>query len=81
MQNKSRFKASINGKTYTITGQHSVEHMRAVVAILNNELNEIKKVKPDLSSEDAAILLAINAMSQKVDQEKQKLAEKSPLGQ
>ncbi|MCT4487034.1 cell division protein ZapA [Levilactobacillus parabrevis] len=58
-----RFKAVIAGKTYTIVGQTSDEHMRAVTEVLNQQFTQLKQLSPNLSKEDAAILMAFNAVS------------------
>ena len=58
-----RFKAVIAGKTYTIVGQTSDEHMRAVTEVLNQQFSQLKQLSPNLSKEDAAILMAFNAIS------------------
>ncbi|MBS1005715.1 cell division protein ZapA [Levilactobacillus brevis] len=58
-----RFKAVIAGKTYTIVGQATDEHMRAVTEVLNEQLTQLKQLSPNMSKEDAAILMAFNAVS------------------
>ena len=39
---KTRYKAIIDGQTYTIIGHESKEHMVLVVRLVNEQLNEIK---------------------------------------
>ncbi|MCM6797185.1 cell division protein ZapA [Levilactobacillus brevis] len=58
-----RFKAVIAGKTYTIVGQATDEHMRAVTEVLNEQFIQLKQLSPNMSKEDAAILMAFNAVS------------------
>ena len=58
-----RFKAVIAGKTYTIVGQATDEHMRAVTEVLNVQFTQLKQLSPNMSKEDAAILMAFNAVS------------------
>ncbi|QMU07890.1 cell division protein ZapA [Levilactobacillus suantsaii] len=58
-----RFKAVIAGKPYTIVGQATDDHMRAVTTLLNEQFDQLKKVSPDISKEDAAVLMAFNAIS------------------
>ncbi|WP_125573430.1 cell division protein ZapA [Levilactobacillus huananensis] len=58
-----RFKATIAGKTYTIVGQATDEHMRAVTTVLNQQFEQLKTLSPKMSKEDAAILMAFNAVS------------------
>ena len=63
MTTKKRFKVKIGQEEYTIIGKATPKHMGAVSQLLNQQLAEIKRNMPDLSTEKAAILLAINAMS------------------
>lgn len=58
-----RFKAVIAGKTYTIVGQATDKHMRAVTEVLNEQFTQLKQLSPNMSKEDAAILMAFNAVS------------------
>ncbi|MFC6207407.1 MULTISPECIES: cell division protein ZapA [Levilactobacillus] len=58
-----RFKAVIAGKSYTIVGQATDEHMRAVTELLNDQYKQLKELSPKISKEDAAILMAFNAIS------------------
>lgn len=64
---KRRFKATINQKDYLIVGPGSDQHMATVTKLLNDQLNEIFKQNPNLSAEDAAILIAFNAISDEVN--------------
>ncbi|WP_025729496.1 cell division protein ZapA [Atopobacter phocae] len=75
MSNKQRIKATINGKDYTMISSFSQNHMQAVTAILNKELKQIKEKLPNLSTEDAAILLAINATSKQLAESLKKAPE------
>ena len=60
---KRRFKLKLGGNEYTIIGNTTPKKMDAVSRLLNEQLAEISKQMPSLSTEKAAILLAINAMS------------------
>lgn len=62
-QEKKRYKALIAGNTYTIIGYQSKEHMDIVTELANHQLREIMELSPDTNLEQAAILLAINALS------------------
>ncbi|MBD5069934.1 MAG: cell division protein ZapA [Lactobacillus sp.] len=62
-EDKRRFKVKIAGEVYTIIGKAQPEHMDAVVKIVEQQLAEIKELMPALNNEKAAILLAINAVS------------------
>lgn len=59
----------LNGKTYTLIGSSSDEHMESVSKLLNDELTKLKKQVNNISTEDAAILLAFNAISDQLDKE------------
>ena len=63
MTAKRRFKVQIANQTYTIIGKSTPEHMNAVVEIIEQQLAEIKEMMPNLDDKQAAILLAINAIS------------------
>lgn len=58
-----RFKATIAGKSYTIVGQATDDHMQAVTTLLNEQFKQLKQVSPEMSKEDAAVLMAFNAIS------------------
>lgn len=77
-EEKRRYKIKIAGKVYTIIGKAQPEHMEAVAKIVDQQLSEIKELMPSLSSEQAAILLAINAVSDQLYKQKEltKLLEK-----
>lgn len=65
-EQKRRFKAEIAGKTYTIIGPGTTAHFQATTALLNQQLAQIQKLSPELSLQDAAVLLAFNALSDQV---------------
>lgn len=60
---QNRYKAIVAGQIYTIIGQESKQHMDMVTALINEQLNEIMSLSPDITEEKASILLAINAVS------------------
>ncbi|WP_246147742.1 cell division protein ZapA [Secundilactobacillus folii] len=64
---RRRFKAVIDGKSYTIVGNRSEAHMRAVTSLMNQQLAQLKKLAPDMSKEETAILLAFNAISDQLE--------------
>lgn len=66
-----RFKVEIDGQTYTVIGKHSPEHMKAVVDTVEEQLNQIKEMMPSLSKEKAAILIALNAVSDQLEKQTQ----------
>jgi len=60
---QNRYKAIVAGQTYTIIGEESKQHMDMVTALVNEQLNEITSLLPEITQEKAAMLLAINAVS------------------
>lgn len=70
---QNRYKATVDGQDYTIIGQESKQHMDMVTALVNEQLNEIKQLSPGISTEKAAILLAINAMSDQLVKQEENL--------
>ena len=65
-EEKRRFKAVIGDKTYTIIGPGSEQHFLTVTKLLNERLDQVKKLAPDLTAEEQAILVAFNAVSDQV---------------
>ncbi len=63
---KHRYKAKIGDRTFTIIGNQDDIHMSIVEELLNEQLELIKEKSPDIDDESAAILLAVNAVSQQV---------------
>ncbi|WP_054675733.1 cell division protein ZapA [Lacticaseibacillus sharpeae] len=70
-EDKRRYKANIAGRNYTLIGPGSTAHFDAVTQILNDQLAQIHRLQPKLSREDAAVLLAFNALSQQVSAQTQ----------
>ena len=62
-QPKSRVKAVISGKSYTIIGKKSQQEMQSIVRVLQEQLDQITRVSDKLSNEEVALLAAINAIS------------------
>lgn len=69
LEDKRRFKALINGKEYTIVGHKSAQHLNAVVDLLNNQLDQLGEIDPNLSVADRSILIAVNAISDQLAKE------------
>ena len=57
-EEKRRFKAVI--------GPGSEQHFLTVTKLLNERLDQVKKLAPDLTAEEQAILVAFNAVSDQV---------------
>ncbi|MFV0557940.1 MAG: cell division protein ZapA [Enterococcus sp.] len=60
---KKRYKAVIDNQSYTIIGRENSTHMDVVTKLVNEQLNEIKKLSSQIDNEQAAILLSVNAIS------------------
>ncbi|KRL05000.1 cell division protein ZapA [Liquorilactobacillus oeni] len=65
-EGKRRFKAHIAGEDYIIIGDSSTQHMEIVVKLVEQQFKEINQLMPGLSKERAAVLLAINAVSDQI---------------
>ena len=65
-EEKRRFKAVIGDKAYTIIGPGSEQHFLTVTKLSNERLDQVKKLAPDLTAEEQAILVAFNAVSDQV---------------
>ena len=76
---KKRYKAVIDNQTYTIIGQEDTDHMNLVTKLVNTQLSEIKQLSTQLDSEQAAILLAINAISDQLKKQEQLLKQNRKL--
>lgn len=69
MEEKNRFKATIAGKVYTIVGQKDPSHLQVVVDIINNQLNQLNELAPELTYSDRSILMSVNAVSDQLIKE------------
>ena len=63
---KTRYKAVIANQTYTIIGRETKHHMDIVTKLINEQLAELKQLSPQMDNEQAAILMAVNALSDKL---------------
>ncbi|MCC5894632.1 MAG: cell division protein ZapA [Alkalibacterium sp.] len=70
-EGKRRYKATINGESYTIVGPKSQEHMKTVAETVDEQLLQVKEMTKGLSSEKQAILLAINTVSDQLSLQKE----------
>ena len=77
-EGKRRYKAIIDGETYTIVGSKPEKHMRVVAETVDEQLTQLKELTKGLEKEKRAILLAINAVSDQLimRQELEELKEK-----
>ncbi|EGP4966149.1 cell division protein ZapA [Enterococcus faecium] len=60
---KTRYKAVIANQPYTIIGRETKHHMDIVTKLINEQLAELKQLSPQMDNEQAAILMAVNALS------------------
>lgn len=70
-EEKSRYKAVIDGETYTIVGPKSQKHMQVVAETVDEQLTQLKVMTKGLDKEKRAILLAINAVSDQLAMRKE----------
>lgn len=68
---KIRYKAVIANQSYTIIGQESSQHMDRVTKLVNQQLEDIRQLSPQISEEEAAILLSINALSDQLKKQEE----------
>ena len=64
-----RFRTTINGKDYVITGEKSAQHMDVVIDLLKTQLEQLHHIDPTLDTIDRCILMAINAISDSLSRE------------
>ena len=69
VKQKNRFKATIENQNYTIISKEDPKHLKMVTELVNDQLKEIKGMSAEIDSEQAAILLAINAVSDQLENE------------
>lgn len=70
MDSKKRFKAQIAGKDYTIVGSLSATHLNTVVDLVNQQIEQLTELAPELSNADRCVLMAVNAVSDQLVKEK-----------
>lgn len=63
---KRRTKVEINGKEYTIVGDKSSAHVNLVADTINKQIEELTSLSSNLSKEEQAILMAVNAISDQI---------------
>lgn len=76
-QPKTRVKATISGKSYTIIGRKSQQEMQSIVRVLQEQLDQITRVSDKLSTEEVALLAAINAISNQFEKQEEVVALKT----
>ncbi len=68
---KQRYRARIGEKTYTIVGKKSVKHMQTATDLLNDQLDQLTALSPNLSLQEKMVLLAINATSIQLEKQQE----------
>jgi cell division protein ZapA len=76
---KNRYKATIAGSVYTIIGTETREHMDMVTKLVNDQVSDIKKLVPKTTTEQAAMLEAINAVSDQLKKQTELLTMKKEM--
>lgn len=61
-----RTKVEINEKEYTIVGDKSSAHVNLVADTINKQIEELTSLSSNLSKEEQAILMAVNAISDQI---------------
>lgn len=64
---KRRTKVEINEREYTIVGVKSTAHVKLVAETINKQIEELTSLSSNLSKEEQAILIAVNAVSDQID--------------
>lgn len=60
----NRVTINILGNNYTITTESSEERIRAIETELNDQLNDLRRMRPTLSLVDTLVLVSLNLMDQ-----------------
>ncbi|WP_071130639.1 cell division protein ZapA [Enterococcus timonensis] len=81
MAEKKRFKAVINNKTYTIVGTEEKSQLEMVTQLINEQLTEVKNLSSTLTTEDAAILVAVNAVNDQLKKQTQILMQQKEMAE
>lgn len=66
MDQKKRVKVTINHKEYTVITNETVQHVHVVEDIVNEQLQQLLELMPQASTEDVAVLLALNTVSKQL---------------
>lgn len=61
----------IDGKSYTIIGTKSDQHMNTVVSLIQHQLDQLGELSPQLPTREKAILLSINAVSKQLEKQQE----------
>lgn len=64
---RKRTKVTINNREYTIVGEKSTTHVKLVADTINKHIEKLNSLSSNLSKEEQAILMAVNAVSTQID--------------
>ena len=65
-----RVKVNINEKEYTIISDKPSAHIDLVAQTINRQLKELSELSNNLSQEEQAMLIAVNAVSDQIEDHK-----------
>lgn len=68
---KRRYKITIDGETYTISGPGSEAHVQAAEQLVNEQIAYLKEANPKLSALQRANLVAFNAVADQIEKQKE----------
>lgn len=77
---KRRTKVEINEKEYTIVGDKSSTHVNLVADTINKQIEELTSLSSNLSKEEQAILMAVNAISDQITTQQKMIKLEEELG-
>lgn len=77
---KRRTKVEINEKEYTIVGDKSSAHVNLVADTINKQIEELTSLSSNLSKEEQAILMAVNAISDQITTQQKMIKLEEELG-
>lgn len=74
-QSLNRVKVKIGNEEYTVISNYSSSHVNVATELLNEQLEQLEKVSPELDDTKRVILLALNTVSKQIvlEQEIQRL--------
>ncbi|BAP86035.1 cell division protein ZapA [Paucilactobacillus hokkaidonensis JCM 18461] len=71
MSDNKRYKINIDGQEYTIAGPGSKEHVLAAQQLVNDQIDHLKEVNPELDSLQRANLVAFNAVADQISKQQE----------
>ncbi|WP_137597520.1 cell division protein ZapA [Paucilactobacillus kaifaensis] len=71
MSNNKRYKIKIDGEEYTIAGPGSQKEVLAAQQLVNEQIDHLKEVNPELSALQRANLVAFNAVADQISKQQE----------